>query len=129
MNETIDSSAENFSPAGQTGEAANAMRSWKENLKDNPFIALSVSVAIGLLVGYFICQKQEEKKREQWAEMLFRQAKKWLTERARETTGSMEQGLEYARSAGERAANKGAEYNRRLNPFHREVRRRFLGII
>ena len=129
MNETIDSSAENFSPAGQPGEVVNAMRSWKENLKDNLFIVLSVSVAIGLLVGYFICQQQEEKKREQWAEVLFRQAKKWLTERARETTGSMEQGLEYARSAGERAANQGAEYNRRPNPFHREVRRRFLGII
>jgi hypothetical protein len=129
MNETIDSSAENLSPGGQTGEVANAMRSWKENLKDNLFIVLSVSVASGLLVGYFICQQQEEKQREQWAEVLFRQAKNWLTERARETTDTVEQGLAYARSAGERAADKGAEYNRRLNPFHRGVRRRFLGII
>ena len=129
MNETIDSSAENFSPGGQEGEVPNTMKSWKENLKDNLFIVLPVSVAIGLLVGYFICQQQEEKKREQWAEILFRQAKNWLTERARETKGSVEQGLEYARSAGGRAADKGAEYNRRLNPFHREVRRQFLGMI
>ena len=69
MNETIDSSAENFSPAGQTGEAANAMRSWKENLKDNFFIVLLVSIRMSFLVGYFICQQQEAEKREQWAEV------------------------------------------------------------
>ena len=28
----------------------------------------------------------------------------------------------------EQAAGKGAEYSRRLNPFHREMRRRFFGI-
>ena len=90
-------------------------------------------MAIGLLVGYFICQQQEEKRREQWAEVLFRQVKNWLTERSRETTsrettGSVEQGLEYVRSAAEQAADKGAEYSRRLNPFRREARRRFFGI-
>jgi len=41
----------------------------------------------------------------------------------------VEQGLEYARSAAEQAASKGAEYSRRLNPFHRELRRRFFGIL
>ena len=130
MNETIDSSAENISPGSQPDkiEVANAMSSWKENLKDNLFIVLSVSVGIGLLVGYFICQQQEEKKREQWAEVLFRQVKNWLAERARETTGSVEQGLEYVRSAAEQAAEKGAEHSRRLNPYRREARRRFFGI-
>ena len=67
MNETIDSSAENISPGSQPDkiEVANAMSSWKENLKDNLSIVLLVSVAIGLLVGYFICRQQEEKRREQ----------------------------------------------------------------
>ncbi|HWX78363.1 MAG TPA: hypothetical protein VNY32_12825 [Candidatus Acidoferrales bacterium] len=135
MNEAIDSRAENFSAGNQTGdprqiEVANAMRSWKENLKDNLLVVLLVSIGISFLVGYFICQQQETKKREQWAEILFRQAKKnWLTERGRETAGSVEQGLEYARSAAERAADKGAKYSRRLNPFYREVRRRFFGIL
>lgn len=110
-------------------EAANALSSWKENVKDNLFVVLLLSVAIGLLVGYLICQHQEEKKRAQWAEILFRQARQWLTERGRETTGSVEQGLEYARSAVGRATGKGANYSRRLNPFRREVRRRFLGIV
>ena len=132
MNETIDLSADNISPGSQTDdmgqiEEANAMRSWKENLKDNLFIVLLVSVAIGLLVGYFIAQ-QEAKRREQWAEVLFRQVKNWLTERGRQTTDSVEQGLEYVRSAAEQAAGKGAEYSRRLNPFRREARRRFFGI-
>jgi len=129
MNETIDSSAENISPGSQPDkiEVANAMSSWKENLKDNLSIVLLVSVAIGLLVGYFIAQ-QEEKRREQWAEVLFRQVKNWLTERGRQTTDSVEQGLEYVRSAAEQAAGKGAEYSRRLNPFRREARRRFFGI-
>ena len=103
------------------------MRSWKENLKDNLFIVLLVSVAIGLLVGYFIAQ-QEEKRREQWAEVLFRQVKNWLTERGRVTTGSLEQGLEFVRSVAEQAADKGADHSRRLNPFRREARRRFFGI-
>src|ERR1700736_4861340 len=133
MNETFDSSAENFSPEIHTDnrhqyEVASAMSSWKENLKDNLFIVLLGSVVISFLAGYFIAHQQEAKKREQWAEILFRQAKDWLTERGRKTAGSVEHGLEYARSAAEQAAGKGAEYSRRLNPFHRELKRRFFGI-
>ena len=37
--------------------------------------------------------------------------------------------LEYAGSAAKEAADRGAEYSRRLNPFHRERRHRFLGIL
>ena len=134
MNETFDSSAENFSPGNHPAdrhqnEVASAMSTWKEKLKDNLFIVLLGSVAISFLMGYFISQQQEAKKREQWAEILFQQAKDWLTERGRKTAGSVEQGLEYARSAAEQAAGKGAEYSRRLNPFHREVRRRFFGML
>lgn len=133
MNETFDSAAEKFSPGNcpgdrQQNEVTRAMSSWKENLKDNLFIVLLGSVAISFLVGYFISKQQEAKKREQWVEILFRQAKDWLTERGGKTAGSVEQGLEYARSAAEQAAGKGAEYSRRLNPFHREPRRRFFGI-
>ena len=133
MNETFDSAAEKFSPGNHPGdrhqnEVASAMSTWKENLKNNLFIVLLGSVAISFLVGYFIAQQQEAKKREQWAEILFRQAKHWFTDRGRKTADSVEQGLEYARSAAEQAAGKGAEYSRRLNPFHRELRRRFLGI-
>jgi hypothetical protein len=129
MNETFDSSAENHTDNRHEYEVASAMSSWKENLKDNLFIVLLGSVIISFLVGYFIAHQQEAKKREQWAEILFRQAKNWLTERGRKTAGSVEQGLEYARSAAEQAAGKGAEYSRRLNPFHRELRRRFFGIL
>jgi hypothetical protein len=133
MDETFDSAAEKFSPGNHPGDphqndVASAMSTWKENLKDNLFVVLLVSVAISFLAGYFIAQQQEARKRDQWAEILFRQAKGWLTERGRKTAGSMEQGLEYARSAAEQAAGKGAEYSRRLNPFRRELRRRFFGI-
>jgi hypothetical protein len=133
MNETIESSVGNHPAGNQRGdppqtELANAMKSWKENLKDNFFIVLLVSAGMSFLVGYFICQQLEAEKREQWAEILFRQVKKWLTERSRDTADSVEQGLEYARSAAERAADTGAEYSRRLNPFRREARRRFFGI-
>jgi hypothetical protein len=135
MNETFDSSAENFSPGNHPGdrhhyEVASAMSSWKENLKDHLLIVLFGSVVISLLVGYLIAQQQEAKKREQqWSEILFRQAKDWLTERGRKTGGLVEQGRQYARSAAGQAASKGAEYSRRLNPFHRELRRRFFGIL
>ena len=106
------------------------MRVGKENLKDNLFIVLLGSVAISFLVGYFITQQQEAKKREQWAEILSRQAKSWLTERGRKTAGAVEQGLEYARSAAEHAADRGWDaYSRRLNPFYREQRHRFFGIL
>ena len=104
------------------------MNNWKENLKDNLFIVLVGSIAISFPVGYLISQQQEQK-RGQWAEILFRQAKNWLTERGSNTVGSVEQGLEYARSAAEAAADKGAEYGRRLNPFHRKQRHRFFGIL
>jgi hypothetical protein len=134
MNETFDSAAEKFSPGNHPGdrdqiEVASAMSSWKERLKDNLFIVLTGSVVISFLVGYFISQQQEARKRDQWAEILFRQAKHWLTDRGRKTADSVEQGLEYARSAAEEAADRGAEYSRRLNPFHRERRHRFFGIL
>jgi hypothetical protein len=105
------------------------MSSWKENLKDNLFIVLVGSVVISFLVGYFISQQQEARKRDQWAEILFRQAKHWVTDRGRKTANSVEQGLEYARSAAEEAADRGADYSRRLNPFHRERRHRLFGIL
>ena len=134
MNEEFDSADEKFSSGTHPGdrkqnEVASAMSSWKGNLKDNFFIVLLGSVAISFLVGYFIAQQHEAKRREQWVEILFRQAKDWLTERGKKTAGSVEQGLENVRSAAEQAAGKGAEYSRRLNPFHQELRRRFFGIL
>jgi hypothetical protein len=58
MNETFDSSAENFSPgnhpdAGHQNEVASAMSTWKEKLKDNLFIVLLGSVAISFLLAVF----------------------------------------------------------------------------
>jgi hypothetical protein len=136
MNKIFDSPAENYWPGNHPSdrnqneiEVASAMSSWKKNLKDHLFIVLLSSVAISSLVGYCIAQQQEAKKREKWAEMFFRQAKNWLTERGRKAIGSVEPGLEYARSAAEQAASKGAEYSRLLNPFPRKLRRRFLGIL
>ena len=105
------------------------MTSWKENLKDNLFLVLLGSVAISFLLGYFISQQQEARKRDQWAEILFRQARHWLADRGRKAADSVEQGLEYARSAAEEGRRQGAEYSRRLNPFHRERHHRFLGIL
>ena len=133
MNETFDSSAEKPSPWDHPGDGhqkkvASAKNRWKENLKDNLFIVLLGSAAISFTLGYFIAQQQEARNREQWGEILFRQAKDWLTERGRKTAGSVEHGLEYARSAAEQAAGKGAEYGRRVNPFHRELPRRLFGI-
>ena len=60
---------------GHQNEVANAKRCWKENLKDNLLIVLLGSVALSFTLGYFIAQQQEAKKREQWAEILFRQPK------------------------------------------------------
>jgi hypothetical protein len=134
MNKTFDSSAENVSPGNyqrdrHQNEVTSEIGSWKANLKANWLPVLFGSVAISFLLGYFIAQQQEAKKREQWAEIIFRQAKEWLTERGRKTGSSVEQALEYARSAAQQAAGKGAEYGRRLNPFHQETRRRFFGIL
>ena len=134
MNETFDSAAKKFSPENHPGdrhknEVSRAVSTWNENLKDNLFIVLLIAVAISFLAGYFISQQQEARKRDQWAEILFRQAKHWFTDRGRKTADSVEHGLEYARSAAQQAAAKGAEYGHRLNPFHRETRRRFLGIL
>ena len=134
MNKKFDSSAENVSPGNyqrdrHQNEVTSEIGSWKANLKANWLPILLGSVTISFLLGYFIAQQQETKKREQWAEILLGQAKRWLTERGRKTADSVEQGLEYARSAAEQAAGKGVEYGHRLNPFHRETRRRVLGIL
>ena len=133
MNETFDSAAKKFSPRNpgyrHHSEKASAMTSWKENLKDNLFLVLLGSVAISFLLGYFISQQKEARKRDQWAKILFRQARHWLADRGRKAAGSVEQGLEHARSAAEEAADRGAEYGRRLNPFHRERRPRLFGIL
>ena len=134
MDDTFDSSAGTSSPGNHPvdphqNEMGSATNSWKKNLKRNMFRVLLGSVAVSFLAGYFIAQQQEARKRDQWAEILFRQAKHWVTDRGRETASSVKQGLEYARSAAEQGAERGAEYSHRLNPFHRERRHRFLGII
>jgi hypothetical protein len=121
------------SPWDQTGDChrnqvANAKSCEKKSLKDNLLLVILSAVALSFTLGYFIAQQQEVKRRKQLAKILFRQAKDWLTKSGRKTAGSVEQGLEYARSAAEQAAGKGAEYGRRLNPFHRELQRRFFGI-
>jgi hypothetical protein len=133
MNEPFASAGEKFSHGNHPGDrrqnrVESAMNSWKENLKANSFIVLLGSIAISFLVGYLLSQQREAQKRDQWAEILFRQAKNWLTQRGRKTAGSLEQGLKYARSAAEAAADEGAEYSRRLNPFRRKQRHRFFGI-
>jgi hypothetical protein len=129
MNKTFDSSSPWDQPGHHQNEAANAKSFLKENLKDKLFIVLPCSVALSFMLGYFIAQQQEARKREQWAEILFRQAKNWLSESGRKTAGSVEHGLQYARSAAEQVAGKGAEYSRRLNPFRQELRRRFFSIL
>jgi hypothetical protein len=134
MNETFDSSAEKPSPwdqrdYGHQSEGATGKNCWKENLKGNLFIILVGSVVLSFMLGYYIAQQQETAKREKWAEILFRQAKSWLTESGRKAASAVEHGRDYARSAVEQASGTGAEYSRRLNPFHRELPRRFFGLL
>jgi hypothetical protein len=64
-------------------------------------------------------EKRETKKREQWAEILFRQAKEWLTERGRKTAILSSRAWGYARSTAEQAAERGAT--------HRDTLRRIVG--
>jgi hypothetical protein len=98
-------------------------------MRNNFLTVLLGSVAISFLVGYFICRQYEAKKREQWAEILLRQVKGWLDERGGKVAVPLKEGLEYVRSAAKDASSRGAKYGRRLNPFYREPRRRFLGIV
>jgi hypothetical protein len=118
MSETIDPGAEKFSEENHPGEGGDrlqnegaAIKKLKDGLRDNFLTILLGSVVISFLAGYFISRQQEAQKREQWAENLFRHAKDWLS------------------STAEQASSKGVQYGQRLNPFNREPRRRFLGII
>jgi hypothetical protein len=119
MSETSDPGAEKFSEENHPGEGgdrlqnecAPAINKLRDGLRDNFLIILLSSVVISFLAGYFISRQQEAQKREQWAEILFRHAKDWLS------------------STAEQASSKGVQYGQRLNPFYREPRRRFLGII
>jgi len=72
MKETFESPAEDFSPGNYPrdryqSERTRAISSWKANLKANWFPVLLGSVATSFLLGYFIAQQHESKKREQWA--------------------------------------------------------------
>jgi hypothetical protein len=49
-------------------EMVSGISGWKENLKENIFLVLLGSVAVSFLLGYFIAQQHETKKREQWAQ-------------------------------------------------------------
>ena len=106
-----------------------AINRMQDEMRNNLLIVLLGSVAISLLAGYFISQQYEAKKREQWAEILFRQAKDWLGERGSKAAVPVKEGLQYVRSAAKEASSRGTQYSRRLNPFYREPRRRFLGIL
>ena len=107
---------------------ANAVNRLKEEIQNNFLAVLLGSVIVSLLTGYLISQHHEAQKREQWAEIFFRQVKDWLGERGRRAVAPVQGSLESARSAAQQFSRKGAGYGRRLNPFFGESRRRFLGI-
>lgn len=110
-------------------KGANAVSRMKDEMRNSFLAVLLGSVIVSFLVGYFISQQREAQKHEQWAEILFRQMKDWLSERGRKAAAPVQEGLEYARSAAKQASRRGAQYGRRLNPFFGEPRRRFLGIL
>jgi hypothetical protein len=96
----------------------------------NNFVPVLVgAVAVSFLAGYLICQQRETQQRDQWAETLFHQLKDWLRKSGRKTAAPVQEGLEYARSVAKRASHTGGRYGRQLNPFLREHKRRFLGIL
>ena len=109
--------------------SANAVSRIKDEMRNNFLTVILGSAIASFLVGYFISQQREAQKREQWAEILFRQLKDWLGERGRKAAVPVQEGLEYVRSAAKQASRRGAQYGRRLNPFSEEPRRRFLGIL
>ena len=110
-------------------KAATAINRMQDEMRNNLLTVLLGSVAISFLAGYFISRHYQAKKREQWAEILFRQAKDWLGERGGKAAIPVKEGLQHVRSAAKEASSRGAQYSRRLNPFCREPRRRFLGIL
>jgi hypothetical protein len=137
MHETFDPELEKSSQEYHPGIAVDrlqkegtiAINKLKRRIQNNFPTILLGSLIISFLVGYFISERYEAQKREQWAELLFRQVKEWLSERGRKAAVPLKGGLEYARSAAEEVSTIGAQYGRRLNPFYREPRRRFFGII
>jgi hypothetical protein len=110
-------------------KGANAVSRIKSEMRDNFLTVILGSVIASFLAGYFISRQREARTREQWAEILFRQMKDWLSERGRKAAAPVQEGLGYARSAAEQAGRRGAQYGRRLNPFSDGSRRRFLGIL
>ena len=105
MSETIDPGAEKFSEENHPGEGGDRLQNegapvintLRDGLRDNFLIILLGSVVISFLAGYFISRQQEAQKREQWAEILFRHAKDWLS------------------STAEQASSKGVQYGQQLN--------------
>jgi hypothetical protein len=137
MSETFNAEDRKFSEEYYPNQAGDRPRKktviaidrMKDEMRNNLAITLLGSVVISFLAGYFISRRHEAQKRVQWAEILFRQAKDWLGEGGRIAAGPVKEGLEYARSAAKEASSRGAQYSRRLNPFYREPRHRFLGIL
>jgi hypothetical protein len=91
-NETVDS----FQKSG-----ANAVNRIKEEIQNNFLAVLIGSVIVSLLTGYLISQRYEAQKREQWAEIFFRQVKDWLGERGRRAAAPLQESLESARSVAQ----------------------------
>jgi|SRR6516225_5311975 hypothetical protein len=98
-------------------------------MRNNLPAVLVGSVVVSFLAGYLICRQREAQQRDQWAERLFRQLKDRLGERSRKAAAPVREGLEYARAAAKQASYTGSRYAHQLNPFRREPRRRFLGIL
>jgi hypothetical protein len=94
MSETIDPGAEKFSEENHPGEGGLGFKmkvrlqsdKLKDGLRDNFLTILLGSVVISFLAGYFISRQQEAQKREQWAEILFRHAKDWLSSTAEQAS-------------------------------------------
>ena len=136
MNYTSNVKTERSSPEYDPNETvdtlqkrgANAVHRLKEEMQKKLLPLLVGSVIVSLLTGYLISRHHEAQKREQWAEIFFRQVKDWLGERSRRVAAPVQDSLESARSTAQHFGRRGAEYGRRLNPFSGKSRRRFFDL-
>ncbi len=100
----------------------------KSEVRNHPVTALLTSIVLSLLTGFLISRRLQHQQRREWAEMILKRLNEWLIESGTRAAVPIHEGMNFALATAQDISDKGAEYGRRITPFHRKTQRRVLGI-
>ena len=136
MNEYVDPAAPGSGPDSLQKTIADFGAQAKEKLvtqvKQDPARSITIIIAgsmlAGFLLGYYLSQIEEEKRRHRVIEDSLQELTNWIRQQGSSIVAPIKEGLEATKSVVEEVSQSGARLGRQLQPFFKKQKRSFLNL-